>query len=132
MYYSSKCTYDANGNPSQAAMGFARKFNADVNSLYKIEEAGQEYVALKVCEKGKSLTEIIPNIIADCVLKVQGSHFMRWAEFDEKLLEGLKSNQSEYAKNNPVLAKLNLTEKEKELVSLYHEELVSYLLEKDK
>lgn len=80
----SKVAYDNNGNPTQAAMGFARKFNMDVNSLYKMQEGDQEYVALKVCEKGKSLIDIIPTLVPDCVLKVQGPHFMRWAELDEK------------------------------------------------
>ena len=79
-----KVAYDENGNLSQAAMGFARKFGADANSLYKVEDNGQQYVALKVTEKGKSLAEIMANIVPDCVLKVQGSHFMRWANFDEK------------------------------------------------
>ncbi|MCR4881473.1 MAG: glycine--tRNA ligase subunit beta [bacterium] len=79
-----KVAYDANGNVTQAAMGFARKFGADVSALYKVEDAGQEYVALKVSEKGQSVYEIMPKIVPDCVLKVQGSHFMRWAGYDEK------------------------------------------------
>ena len=79
-----KVATDVNGNYTQAAMGFARKFGANVEQLYTIEENGQEYIALKVCEKGKALTELIPNIVPDCILKVQGSHFMRWSTFDEK------------------------------------------------
>ena len=75
---------DENGNFTQAAMGFARKFGADVSELYYIEENGQQYVALKVCEKGKAIDELMPSIVPDCVLKVQGSHFMRWSAFDEK------------------------------------------------
>ena len=79
-----KFAYDENGNFSQAAIGFAKKYNSDVSSLYKTEENGLEYVSLKVIEKGKSLLEIMPEIVPDCVLKVQGSHFMRWAGYDEK------------------------------------------------
>lgn len=79
-----KVAISADGNFTQAAMGFARKFGADVTELYTIEENGQEYVAVEVCEKGKALTELLPTIVPDCVLKVQGSHFMRWSNFDEK------------------------------------------------
>lgn len=79
-----KVAYDVNGNPTPAAIGFAKKFNANVADLYKIQDAGQEYIGVKVCIKGKSIVEIIQNIAADCVLKVQGSHFMRWAALDEK------------------------------------------------
>ena len=79
-----KVAYGVDGQPSQAALGFARKFGANASDLYTMEDGGQEYVALKILEKGKSLTDIIPDIIPDCVLKVQGSHFMRWAAFDEK------------------------------------------------
>ena len=79
-----KVAMDDNGNYTQAALGFAKKYGADVSSLYKITENGQEYVALKVLEKGKSLMEIIPAIAPECVLKIQGSHFMRWSGLDEK------------------------------------------------
>ncbi len=79
-----KVAIDAEGNYTQAALGFARKFGADASSLYKFEENGQEYVALSIKEKGKALQEIIPAILSECVLKVQGHHFMRWAGFDEK------------------------------------------------
>jgi len=79
-----KVAYDENGNLTQAALGFAKKFGVNPDNLYKTVENGQEYIMVKVCEKGKNLTEILPLIIPESVLKVQGSHFMRWSEFDEK------------------------------------------------
>ena len=79
-----KVAVDDNGNFTQAAMGFARKFGAQTSDLYYIEENEQKYVALKIKEKTKALSELMPSIVPDCVLKVQGSHFMRWSAFDEK------------------------------------------------
>ena len=79
-----KVAIDENGNYTQAALGFAKKFNAQTSNLREIEENGQKYIALEIFEKGKSLFDIIPEIASECVLKVQGSHFMRWSDFDEK------------------------------------------------
>ena len=101
-----KVAYDANGNPTPAAMGFAKKFNANVADLYKIQDAGQEYIGVKVCIKGKSIVEIIQNIAADCVLKVQGSHFMRWEDKSEKFSRPVEHVLALY--NDKVLENIEL------------------------
>lgn len=74
-----KVAYDENGNLTKAGEGFCKKNNLSVDDLY-LED---DYLHAKVVIKGKSIVELIqdnPNI----VLKLQGSHFMRWADNDEK------------------------------------------------
>lgn len=75
-----KIAYDENGNLSRAGEGFAKKNNIDPKDLY----VEGDYVYAKVFNKGKSTTELLPEKIPNLILKLQGSHFMRWSTHDEK------------------------------------------------
>lgn len=75
-----KIAYDENGNLSRAGEGFAKKNNIDPKDLY----VEGDYVYAKVFNKGKSTTDILPEKIPNLILKLQGSHFMRWSTHDEK------------------------------------------------
>ena len=72
--------YDENGNLSKAGEGFAKKNGLNPDDLY-VED---DYVMAKVETKGKSTKDILAENIPNIVLKLQGSHFMRWAEHEEK------------------------------------------------
>ena len=52
-------------------------------------------------------------------------------DLNDNIIKTLKNNQNQNI-NNTILNKMNLTEHEKELISLYHTELVNYIQEKDK
>ena len=71
---------DANGDFSPAALGFAKKNEVDVSALYEKDN----YIWAKVEIKGNSAIEILKNNVESIILKLQGSHFMRWKNFDEK------------------------------------------------
>lgn len=75
-----KIAYDENGNLSRAGEGFAKKNNINPKDLY----VEGDYVYAKVFNKGKSTTELLPEKISNLILKLQGSHFMRWSTHDEK------------------------------------------------
>lgn len=75
-----KIAYDENGNLSKAGEGFAKKNNVDPKDLY-VED---DYVYAKVFNKGKSTKDLLPEKIPNLILKLQGSHFMRWGTHDEK------------------------------------------------
>ena len=75
-----KIAYDENGNLSRAGEGFAKKNNINPKDLY----VEGDYVYAKVFNKGKSTTELLPEKIPNLILKLQGSHFMRWSTHDEK------------------------------------------------
>lgn len=75
-----KIAYDENGNLSRAGEGFAKKNNIDPKDLY----VEGDYIYAKVFNKGKSTTDILPEKIPNLILKLQGSHFMRWSTHDEK------------------------------------------------
>lgn len=70
--------FDAEGNPTKAAIGFARGANVKPEDLRIIEEGNKRYVAAVVREEGRPtaavLAEVLPDLIAD--LKFERS--MRW------------------------------------------------------
>lgn len=75
-----KVAYDENGNLTKAGEGFCRKNGVSPEDLY-IED---DYLHAKITIKGKSIVELIKENVPSIVLKLQGSHFMRWADNDEK------------------------------------------------
>ena len=75
-----KIAYDENGNLTKAGEGFAKKNGINSDDLY-VED---DYVYAKVFTKGKDTKSILTDNISNLILKLQGSHFMRWASHDEK------------------------------------------------
>ncbi len=75
-----KVAYDEQGNLTKAGEGFCRKNGITPSDLY-IEN---DYIHAKITVKGKSIVELLKENVPSIVLKLQGSHFMRWADNDEK------------------------------------------------
>lgn len=75
-----KVAYDENGNLTKAGEGFCRKNGINPEDLY-IED---DYIHAKITIKGKSIVDLLKENVPSIVLKLQGSHFMRWADNDEK------------------------------------------------
>ena len=71
---------DENGNYTMAALGFAKKNGIEKEELYKKDG----YIWAKVQKKGKATKNILEENIESMVLKLQGSHFMRWSNFEER------------------------------------------------
>ena len=75
-----KVAYDEQGNLTKAGEGFCRKNGLNPEDLY-IED---DYIHAKVIIKGKSIIELLQDNVPSIILKLQGSHFMRWSDNDEK------------------------------------------------
>ncbi len=72
--------YDEEGNLTKAGLGFGNKFGVTANNLFLKDN----YLHAKIFSKGKLTSEILQENVPQLVLKLQGSHFMRWASYDEK------------------------------------------------
>ncbi len=72
--------YDENGNFTKAAEGFCKKNGIETADLY-LED---NYVHAKLTIKGKSALEVLQSNVPSLILKLQGSHFMRWSANEEK------------------------------------------------
>lgn len=75
-----KVAFDENGNLSKAGEGFCRKNGISADDLY-VED---DYVHAKIVVKGKSVVELLQDNVPSVILKLQGSHFMRWSNNEEK------------------------------------------------
>lgn len=75
-----KVAYDENGNLTKAGEGFCRKNNITAEDLY-LED---DYIHAKIVIKGKCIIDLLRENVPSIILKLQGSHFMRWSDNDEK------------------------------------------------
>ena len=75
-----KIAYDEAGNLTKAGEGFARKNGLEPKDLY-VQDG---YVHAKIIIKGKSVKELLSENVPSLILKLQGSHFMRWGYNEEK------------------------------------------------
>lgn len=76
----SNIAYDENGNLTKAAIGFANKNAVEPSALYKEDN----YVWAKIEQKGNETKSVLKEVIPSLVLKLKGSHFMRWADLEVK------------------------------------------------
>lgn len=75
-----KVAYDENGNLTQAGQGFLKKNGLTEKDAY-IEN---DYLHAKIFLKGKQVSQVLQENIPELILKMQGSHFMRWSVHEEK------------------------------------------------
>ena len=75
-----KVAYDENGNLTKAGEGFCRKNGVTQNDLF----IKDDYLHAKIVIKGKSVVDLLKANVPTIVLKLQGSHFMRWSDNEEK------------------------------------------------
>lgn len=71
-----KAAFDRDGNPTKAALGFARGQHVDPSSLVK----EGNYTWANVVNKGKTLEEILPDLFLSLITGLNFSRPMRWAD----------------------------------------------------
>ncbi|HQN04287.1 MAG TPA: glycine--tRNA ligase subunit alpha, partial [Anaerolineaceae bacterium] len=70
--------FDSDGNPTPAAVGFARSKGLDVSALSVQEIDGGKYVAAEVNEKGKPAVHALAEVLAEWVSAIKFDKTMRW------------------------------------------------------
>lgn len=70
--------YDAEGRPTQAAVGFARSQGIAVDALEAVEVGGRRYVAAVIKEEGRPAAEVLPAAIAPAITNLSFTKTMRW------------------------------------------------------
>jgi len=79
---SKKAAYDANGNPTKAAEGFARGQGVDVTSLRIIDTEKGEYLAVTKQETGRPAHELLSEILPQLIAGIPFKKSMRWGDLD--------------------------------------------------
>jgi glycyl-tRNA synthetase len=70
--------FDAEGNPTKAAIGFAKGKGVDVADLRVVEEGGKRYVATVVREEGRPAAVVLAETLPDFVASLKFGRSMRW------------------------------------------------------
>jgi glycyl-tRNA synthetase beta chain len=85
--------FDPEGNPTKAALGFARSRNVDISALEVVETGRGEYVAVKTTETGRPTAEIlaIPGIWTRIISTMTFPKAMRWGENPMRFTRPIKS-----------------------------------------
>ena len=72
--------FDADGNPTKAAIGFARGKGVDVAELQVVEEGSKRYVAAVVKEEGKPTAQVLKSKLPKLIADIKFTRSMRWNE----------------------------------------------------
>ena len=83
---SAAIAFDADGNPTKAAQGFARGQGIDPKDL--VEKDG--YVYAMVHEKGKETAELLQTILPELICGLNFPNNMRWRDLDFKFIRPLR------------------------------------------
>ena len=75
-------SFDGDGKPTGAALGFARSVGKDVSELETMETDKGQWLVARVFEPGKPLSELIFPILEQAVRQLPVPKPMRWADHD--------------------------------------------------
>ncbi len=70
--------FDADGNPTKAALGFARSKGVDVATLERVEDDAGAYVYAVIDEPGRPAAEVLPGLLGGLVAGLDWPKSMRW------------------------------------------------------
>jgi len=76
-----KAAFDENGQPTKAAIGFARGQGLEVSQLETITTEKGEYLGARKTIAGQPTCEILPDILKDFMLAIPFRKSMRWADY---------------------------------------------------
>ena len=88
---SKQAAYDANGNPSQASIGFARSLGVSPKDLIVIKNQQGEWMGYQQKISGKTLLELLPNIVNQVILSLPIKKRMRWSDLDVQFVRPVHS-----------------------------------------
>ena len=77
-----KAAFDENGQPTKAAIGFARGQGLEVSQLETITTEKGEYLGARKTIAGQPTKELLPDILKDFMLAIPFRKSMRWANYD--------------------------------------------------
>ncbi len=73
-----KAAYDKEGNPSKAALGFAKSCGIEFDQLQTIKSDKGEWLSYQLTENGKTIHQLLPNIVETSLDKLPIPKRMRW------------------------------------------------------
>ncbi len=77
-----KVAFDAEGNPTKAAMGFARANGVDVSELSRMETDKGAYIYISRVTEGRPTSELLPEILPRIIGSLSFRKSMRWKDME--------------------------------------------------
>lgn len=74
--------YDADGKPTQAALGFARSCGVEMEQLERQETDKGAWLVYRHTQAGKPTVSLLPGLIEDALAKLPIPKRMRWADLE--------------------------------------------------
>ena len=82
--------YDSKGNFTQAALGFAKKNNINIEKLYVEKVNNVEYVFADIKLGGKDIKELLRETLPNSLKNTTGKKFMKWGDISEKFARPIR------------------------------------------
>ncbi len=82
--------FDQKGNPTQAAIGFAKKYNLEPKDLTRGKVNDIEYLFAVTKIGGNKTKDILSRILYNSIKNSTGDKFMKWGNNDEKFARPIK------------------------------------------
>lgn len=70
--------FDKDGNPTKAAIGFARKLNVDVENLRRVETEKGEYIVHRRRQRGEMTKAVLGGVLTSTLRALSFPKAMRW------------------------------------------------------
>ncbi|MEN6373875.1 MAG: glycine--tRNA ligase subunit beta [Smithella sp.] len=77
-----KAAFDEKGNPSKAALGFARGQGLDISQLETVTTEKGEYLASRKTIIGEATASLLPEILTKLATSIPFRKTMRWADYE--------------------------------------------------
>jgi glycyl-tRNA synthetase beta chain len=82
--------FDADGKPTRAAEGFARSVGRTVEELDRLETDQGAWLYAEVTEPGRSLADLLPELLEQTIREMAGARSMRWSDRQERFLRPVR------------------------------------------
>jgi glycyl-tRNA synthetase beta chain len=85
-----EAAFDEAGNPSRAALGFARSCGVDIDQLERRETAKGSWLYFCASQPGSSLRDLLPQIVTDALTGLPIPRRMRWGDRNDDFVRPVK------------------------------------------
>ncbi|MCP4042616.1 MAG: glycine--tRNA ligase subunit beta [Gammaproteobacteria bacterium] len=75
-----KAAFGADGNPSKAALGFARSCGVEVDALERVETPKGAWLVFRSTQSGQSTSGLVPGIVRESLARLPIPKRMRWGD----------------------------------------------------
>ena len=74
--------FDADGQPTRAAEGFARSCGVDVDHLERLENTDGRWLLFRSTQVGESTLSLLPTIVEEALARIPIARRMHWSDLD--------------------------------------------------